>query len=146
MGFTSLKSNTSLLSTKALSPMYILIYMNDIIITSLDLTLIANLIRMLQITFVVKDLGSLHFFLGVKAYFTANELFLTQQNYICDLLLKSNMLTVKCVSPSIIVTTTLTQHNENVLSDLMLYRSVVCSLQYLSFTRLDNAYFVSKIC
>lgn len=76
--------------------MYILIYMNDIIITGLDLTLIANLIRMLQITFVVKDLGSLHFFLGVKAYFTADELFLTQQNYICDLLLKSNMLIVKC--------------------------------------------------
>lgn len=39
---------------------------------------------MLQITFVVKDLGSLHFFLGVKAYFTVDELFLTQQNYICD--------------------------------------------------------------
>jgi len=75
---------------------YILIYVNDIIITGLDLTLIANLIRMLQITFVVKDLGLLHFFLGVKAYFTVDELFLTQQNYICDLLLKSNILIVKC--------------------------------------------------
>jgi hypothetical protein len=100
--------------------------MNDIIITGLDLTLIANLIRMLQITFVVKDLGSLHFFLGVKAYFTADELFLTQQNYICDLLLKSNILIVKCLPIS--VTTTLTQHNENALSDPMLYRSDVCSL------------------
>ena len=58
--------------------MYNLIYMDDILITRLDPTLIASLIKMLQTIFIFEDLDPLHFFLGVKAYFTANDLFLTK--------------------------------------------------------------------
>jgi hypothetical protein len=61
------KADTSLFlyRTKTIT-MYLLIYVDDIIITALDPAAITELIQLLSADFVVKDLGDLHYFLGVE--------------------------------------------------------------------------------
>jgi len=49
---------------------FILIYVDDIIITGTHSTTIASVISKLQLQFPLKDLGPLHFFLGVQATFS----------------------------------------------------------------------------
>jgi hypothetical protein len=44
-----------------------------------------------SLSFAVKDLGNLSYFLGIDATVQKNGLLLTQQKYIGDLLLKANM-------------------------------------------------------
>jgi hypothetical protein len=46
---------------------FVLIYVDDIIITSSHSTAISQLIDDLHSSFALKDLGPLHFFLGVEA-------------------------------------------------------------------------------
>lgn len=64
-----------------------LIYVDDdIIITSNHIFGVCHIINGLSNRFSVKDLGTLHFFLGVEVLRTTNGIFLSQQKYIMDLL------------------------------------------------------------
>ena len=73
--------------------------MDDIIITGNDSRAVTRLIQELDREFSLKDLGPLHYFLGVECHRTPSGLFLSQQKYICDLLLRLKMDGVKPVSP-----------------------------------------------
>jgi hypothetical protein len=66
--FTSSKSDSSLFIYKAQGiTIFVLIYVDDIIITSSHLGAISQLINDLHSSFALKDLGHLNFFLGVEA-------------------------------------------------------------------------------
>lgn len=78
---------------------YILVYVDDIIITSSHSDVIDQLIHALNQKFSLKDLGKLSFFLGVEvSYPSANKLFLSQQKYVSDLLYKTQMHDAKGIS------------------------------------------------
>lgn len=73
--------------------------MDDIIATSSDPKAIDKLIDTFSIAFLVKDLGPLSFFLEVEESDGA-DLFLTQRQYISDLLCRVNLDKVKlCNTP-----------------------------------------------
>ncbi|KAB5529471.1 hypothetical protein DKX38_019552 [Salix brachista] len=58
------------------------------------------IISALQESFAVKDLGNLHYFLGIEALWCPNGVYLTQRKYIADLLKKTKMDHAKpCSSP-----------------------------------------------
>ena len=61
---------------------YCLVYVNDLILTGNNTNFVARIIAQLGHKFSIKDLGSLHFFLGVEVIPTAEGLFLTQHKYI----------------------------------------------------------------
>uniref|UniRef100_A0A2N9I4N5 Uncharacterized protein n=1 Tax=Fagus sylvatica TaxID=28930 RepID=A0A2N9I4N5_FAGSY len=107
-------------------------------------TSIARLIQALQADFALKDLGPLHFFLGVQVYTTKVGLFLFQRRYISDLLKKTNMHEAKPVSSPMSLSTVLSKFGGTALSDPSTFRSVIGSLQYLSLTRPDLAFAVNK--
>jgi hypothetical protein len=66
--FHSSKYDSSLFIYKALGiTIFVLIYVDDIIITSSHPAAISKLISDLHSSFALKDLGPLHFFLGVEA-------------------------------------------------------------------------------
>jgi hypothetical protein len=67
LGFITSKADTSLfLYNKSGVTIYVLIYVDDIIITRSSGESITTLLHGLQGDFALKDLGSLHFFLDIE--------------------------------------------------------------------------------
>ena len=145
LGFHGSLSDSSLFIYKSKSfTMFILIYVDDIIITCSNPTEIDELLLQLQSDFAVKNLGKLHYFL-VEVIPNAHGAFLSQQRYILDLLKRTKMLDAKPVSSPMSSTTSLTAHEGESFSDITLFRSIVGALQYLSLTRPDIAFPVNKL-
>jgi len=93
MGFLATKSNHSLF-TKYTNDItiFILKYVDDIIIIGSSSAAIASVISSLNKFFALKDLGSLYYFLGIEARWTSNSgLHLSQSKYIKELLEHANM-------------------------------------------------------
>ncbi|KAK1682557.1 hypothetical protein QYE76_043405 [Lolium multiflorum] len=65
---------------------FLLIYVDDIILTSSSDSAIAALLKNLNHEFALKDLGDLHYFLGLEAHKQQNGLILNQEKYATDLL------------------------------------------------------------
>ena len=66
--------------------------MDDILITGTNLAAVSKLISDLHHTFTLKDMGPLHYFLGIKTtYPVSGVIHINQSKYIKDLLLKAGM-------------------------------------------------------
>lgn len=58
------------------------VYVDDIILTGDDVTSIRDLKSHLHKTFSIKDLGHLHYFLGIEVNYTPTGIILTQRKFI----------------------------------------------------------------
>ena len=91
-GFVNAKADTSLfISGAGDSLLLLLVYVDDILVTGPNQQLITKLISDLNAVFASKDLGAVHYFLGIEVHRTATALCLPQSKYVTDLLLKTNM-------------------------------------------------------
>jgi hypothetical protein len=63
----------------------VLIYVDDIIVTSSSDDAITPLLHDLRENFVLKDLGPFHYFLGIEVKKNHNGLCLTQEKYATDI-------------------------------------------------------------
>ncbi|XP_016168252.1 uncharacterized protein LOC107610763 [Arachis ipaensis] len=71
---------------------FVLVYVDDIIVIGKSEDTIKQVIKQLNAKFSLKDMGSLHYFLGIQVSKTSNGgLILTQQKYIKELMRKANM-------------------------------------------------------
>jgi hypothetical protein len=61
--------------------MYLLIYVDDIIVASSSIVVVDNLLRQLRAEFALRDLGPLSYFLGIEVAKCSNGLLLTQDKY-----------------------------------------------------------------
>jgi histone deacetylase 1/2 len=147
-GFTASTADTSLfLLQKPDITMYLLVYVDDIIIISLSSAPVDRLISSLCQQFTVKDLGDLHYFLGIEVSRLQHGLSLSQHQYALELLARAGM--SKCSpSPMPMSSTDRCATVGDVLStdDATTYRSLVGGLQYLALTRPDIAYAVNRVC
>lgn len=66
-------------------------YVDDMLLTGNNIVLIKKLLGMLSTTFRMKDMGSVHYFLGVQVHQQADGLFLNQSKYAQDLLHAAGM-------------------------------------------------------
>jgi hypothetical protein len=132
LGFTSSKADSSLfiLWTTSLT-MFVLVYVDDIIITASVPAAISDLLQQLRVSFAVKDLGKLNYFLGVEVVPLKSGLLLSQRRYILDLLKRTNMLEAKPISSPMSSSSSLSTFDGDSMDDPFLYRSTVGSLQYL---------------
>jgi hypothetical protein len=64
--------------------MYLLVYVDDIILVSSSQSVADTLVRSLGADFAIKDLGKLHYFLGVEVASRANGLVIRQKKYSLD--------------------------------------------------------------
>lgn len=81
--------------------------MDDIIITGCSVKEVEKLITTTSQQFAIKNLGELNFFLGVEIRHTKDCLWLSQKQYIIDILKKTNMLAAKPIATSMASTPTL---------------------------------------
>lgn len=65
---------------------FLLLYVDDMVLTGNNKDLIQKLLVSLKKQFQMKDMGPLSYFLGIQAHFTPPDLFLNQEKYACDLL------------------------------------------------------------
>ena len=85
LGFVEAKTDASLFVLHHGKDMaYLLLYVDDIILTASSDALLRRLTDALQQEFSMKDLGSLHHFLGMEVQRSSNELFLSQRQYMID--------------------------------------------------------------
>jgi histone deacetylase 1/2 len=126
---------------------FVLIYVDDIIVTSSLDQAIQALLHDLKNNFDMKDLGELNYFLGIEVKKTRHGLLFTQENYASELLAKIGM--TKCTSSPTPLSSTekLSLVNGSPLGpeDITQYRSIVGSLQYLALTRPDISFSVNKV-
>jgi hypothetical protein len=81
LGFIPSKADTSLfLYQKSGIIMFVLIYVDDIIVTSSSPRAIPALLQDLNKNFAIKDLGDLHFFMGMEVKKIQVGLLVTQEN------------------------------------------------------------------
>ncbi|KAL1221166.1 Retrovirus-related Pol polyprotein from transposon RE2 [Cardamine amara subsp. amara] len=125
--------------------LYVLVYVDDIIVTGNTNSLISSFLQALAQRFSLKDPTDLTYFLGIEATRTANGLHLMQRKYAIDLLTKANMLDCKPVNTPMAPTPKLTIRDGTPLKDASQYRRVLGGLQYLSFTRPDLAFAVNRL-
>jgi hypothetical protein len=147
LGFTSSKADSSLfiLRTSSLT-MFVLVYIDDIIITASIPAAISDLLQQLRMSFAIKDLGKLNYFLGVKVTPLKTSLLLSKRRYILKLLKRTNMLEVKPISSLMSSSSSLSAFDGDSMEDPLLYQSTVRSLQYLSLTRPDLAFAINRVC
>jgi hypothetical protein len=79
-----------------------LIYVDDIIVVSSSDEATTVLLHNLSTHFALKDLGELHFFLGIEVKKCSNGILLTQEKYAKDLLKKGWDVTLYIMSNSIV--------------------------------------------
>ena len=149
LGFIPSKADTSLfLYHKSNVTMFVLIYVDDIIVTSSSSEAIPALLRDLNEHFAIKDLGDLHYFLGIEVTRTPDGLLLSQEKYATDLLSRVGMKNCKPAPTPLSSTEALSLHEGTLLGpdDATQYRSIVGALQYLTLTRPDLSFSVNKVC
>lgn len=102
IGFTPTRLDSSLfVLQRGNDIVYLLLYVDDIVLTGSSPQLLQELIRHLQAEFAVKDLGDLRFFLGIDVQRNASGFYLSQQRYVEDILERAGMANCKPASTPI---------------------------------------------
>ena len=121
-----------------------LLYVDDIILTGNNSSLLARFTCKLYSEFATKDLDSLSYFLGLEATPTIDGLFISQLKYASDILTRAQLLDSKPVHTPMVVSQHLS-FDGPLFPDPTLYRSLVGALQYLTITRPDIAHAVNFV-
>jgi hypothetical protein len=119
---------------------YLLLYVDDIVLTASSSTLLHDIIGRLHTEFAMTDLGALHHFLGISVTRSSDGLFLSQRPYALDLQragMSENSTTTPVDTKAKLSTT-----DGAPIDDPSEYRSLAGALQYLTLTRPDLAYAV----
>ena len=142
LGFVEAKEDTSLfIYRRGTDTVYLLHYVDDIVLTASSVELLRCTIGALQQEFAMKDLGELHHFLGMEVQRCSAGLFLSQRQYMIDILNRVGMAGCKPVSTPVDCNLKLSV-DDIPIQDATDFRSLAGALQYLTFTRSDIAYAV----
>ena len=112
----------------------LLVYVDDIIITGTDDGMIKSLRASLRDSFHMKDLGPLHYFLGLEVHQSPKGLFVNQHKYTSDLIELADLHDSSPVDTPIEVNLRLSKDDGDLLPDPHTYRRLVGSLVYLTIT------------
>lgn len=147
MGLTPARSNTTLFIFKHGADIaYLLVYVNDIILTASSSSLLHRVVDKLRQAFAIKDLGELHFFLGVQVRRDASGFYLNQAQYTEDILERAGMANCKPATTPAQVSPKLSTTARTPVTNGSFYRSITSALQYLTLTRPDIAHAVNQAC
>lgn len=124
---------------------YLLLYVDDIVITASSDALLRHLTSCLHSKFAMMDLGDLHYFLGISVTRSTFGLFLSQRQYASDLLRRADMADCHSTTTPVDTQAKLSATTGALVLDPTEYHSIAGALQYLTLTRPDIAYAVQQV-
>lgn len=71
--------------------MYVVVYIDDVILTGISISRIKELIIFLHDKFKIKDLGKLHYFLRMEVLYKEDGLIISQRKFVLDMLKTYNI-------------------------------------------------------
>lgn len=146
LGFTSSAYDSAMfLHSTSAGQIVLLLYVDDMIISSDDTAGISLLETQLQHHFEMKDLGLLRYFLGIVDASSPQGYLLSQLKYAADVIQQALLSDSRTIYTPIELNVRYTSSNGVALVDATLYRVLVGSLVYLTVTRPDIAYVVRVV-
>ncbi|KAK9137599.1 hypothetical protein Sjap_008193 [Stephania japonica] len=147
VGFTNSRCDNSLfVYSKGSSMTYILLYVDDIILTASSHALRCSIMDLLSSEFAMKDLGPLNYFLGIAVTRQKGGMFLSQCKYAEEIIARAGMSSCNPSATPVNTQPKVGATSSTVFDDPTLYRSLAGALQYLTFTRPDISYAVQQVC
>ncbi|GJW87165.1 putative RNA-directed DNA polymerase [Tanacetum coccineum] len=147
LGFKGSKTDPSLfIYSRGDTLLYILVYVDDIIVTGNNKGTIDNIICQLGFAFALKDLGPLNYFLGIEIVPHVSGILLSQKKYILELLQSAGLSNCNLVSSPMVTSSSLNLDDSTAFSNPVKYRQVVGSLQYVTLSGPGIAFAVNKVC
>uniref|UniRef100_A0A2N9IJK6 Reverse transcriptase Ty1/copia-type domain-containing protein n=1 Tax=Fagus sylvatica TaxID=28930 RepID=A0A2N9IJK6_FAGSY len=135
-GFTQSKLDYSLFTrTQGTIFISLLVYVDDILIASNDMSTMHALKDSLHAEFKLKDLGNLKYFLGLEVAKSAKGISLCQRKYALDIISDSGMLGSKPVTTPMEQNLKINQSNGDPLEDPSLYRRLVVAYRVLKYIK-----------
>jgi len=149
LGFVPSKADTSLFYyNRGKHIMFVLVYVDDIIVASSSMEATRALLKDLEKDFALKDLGDLYYFLRIEVKKCANGLVLSQTRYAEEVIKRAGMHLSKPVNTPLSSVEKFSAADGKKLGpkDSTNYRSIVGAMQYLTLTRPDISFVVNKVC
>jgi hypothetical protein len=125
-------------------PMILLLYVGDLFLTGNE-NLIIESKRNLVAKFEMKDLGMMHYFLGLEVWQRPDDIFLNQGKYAVDIPNRFWMLDYKVISTLMVEKLKLLCDTISERMDATIYRRMIGSLMYLTKKRPDICFVVNTL-
>jgi histone deacetylase 1/2 len=117
LGFTASQADTLLFFyNKGGVTIYMLIYVDDIVVVSSSDVAVDALLHDLGMAFALKDLGELSYFLGIEVKKVSNGILLSEESYANDLLARVNMSKCSTVDTPLSTSEKLSKEDGDLLS------------------------------
>jgi hypothetical protein len=134
LGFTKSKEDLNLyFNIKNDGPVILLLYVNDLFLKDEE-KLIMDCKKKLFVEFEMKDLGLMHYFLGLKVWKSLEEIFH-----------RFDMMECRAMSTPMETNMKLLVDTSSEIVDVTLYRQMIGSLMYLTNTRPDICFVVNTL-
>jgi hypothetical protein len=145
LGFTKSKANSNLyFKVMNDEPMILLLYVDDLFLTREE-KLITEYKKRLASEFEMKDLGLMHYLLGLEVGKSPERIFLNQGKYVVEILKRFDMLECKPMNTPMETKLKPLVDTLSELIDATLYRQIIGSLMYLTNTRPDICFSVNTL-
>eukprot|EP00253_Pinus_taeda_P017848 PITA_17848 len=125
-------------------PLILVLYVDDLFLTGSS-RLIGDCKKNLAMEFDMKDLGRMHYFLGLEVWQQKGEIFLGQGRYATEILKRFKMEDCRPMATPMITNWKKIDASEDKDVDPTLYRQLIGSLIYLGNTRPNISYAVNTL-
>ncbi|GJR01938.1 putative ribonuclease H-like domain-containing protein [Tanacetum coccineum] len=120
------------------------VYVDDIIFGSTNKELCTGFEKLMKDKFHMSAMGELTFFLGLQVQQKEDDIFISQDKYVAEILKKFNYSDVKSASTPVDLEKPLVKDEDADDVDVHLYRSMIGSLMYLTASRPDIMFAYSR--
>jgi hypothetical protein len=145
LGFTKSKVDSNLYFKVMNDELVILLlYVDDLFLTGEE-KIITECKKKLAAEFEMKDLGLMHYFLGLEVWQSPERIFLNQGKYAVEILKRFDMLECKSMNTPMETKLRLLVDSSSELIDATLYIEIIGSLMYLTNTRPNICFAVNTL-